>query len=216
MPFHLDHLSYATSHDQLVDVVQRIGSRTGTAFVDGGIHPSFGTRNFILPLKNGHYIEVVCPLNHPAAEESPFGRAVSQRANQGGGWMSWVVATTDISKIESRLGRNAVIGSRRRPDGFELKWKQIGVLDMTLDSQLPFFIQWSTKEHPSTVGKASAWISRIEISGDESKVASWLGSDPSLALDQIEVNYQNQKEHDGATGIISVTLSTPEGEVILD
>ncbi|NCU83175.1 MAG: VOC family protein, partial [Actinobacteria bacterium] len=52
----LDHISYAATHDQLVDVVQRIGSRIGSAFTDGGIHPRFGTRNFTLALKNGHYL----------------------------------------------------------------------------------------------------------------------------------------------------------------
>jgi hypothetical protein len=42
----LDHVSYVTSHDQLSDTVQRLGSRLGSTFVDGGIHPRFGTRNF--------------------------------------------------------------------------------------------------------------------------------------------------------------------------
>ncbi|MFM8841739.1 MAG: VOC family protein, partial [Actinomycetota bacterium] len=44
----LDHVSYATSHDSVIDVVQRIGSQLGASFIDGGIHPQFGTRNFIL------------------------------------------------------------------------------------------------------------------------------------------------------------------------
>ena len=79
MPYRLDHISYAASRDQLVDVVQRLGSRIGAPFTDGGIHPRFGTRNFTLPLKNGHYIEVVCPLDHPAADSTPFGKAVTQR-----------------------------------------------------------------------------------------------------------------------------------------
>ena len=30
----LDHVSYVTSHDQLADTVQRLGSRLGTTFVD--------------------------------------------------------------------------------------------------------------------------------------------------------------------------------------
>ena len=102
LPMRLDHISYAASHDQLVDVVQRLGSRIGSAFTDGGIHPRFGTRNFTLPLKNGHYLEVVCPLNHPAVDASPFGKVVSQRASEGGGWLTWVISTEDISPIEKR------------------------------------------------------------------------------------------------------------------
>jgi len=216
MPFRLDHLSYATTSDQLVDVVQRIGSRIGSAFIDGGIHPRFGTRNFTLPLKNGHYIEVVCPLDHPAAEESPFGQAVSKRAREGGGWMTWVVATSDITPVESRLGRSSVIGSRKRPDGTELKWKQVGVLGTIEDSQLPFFIQWMTNNHPSTDGKPNAEIKRIDISGDEKVIENWLGSDPGKALRDLEVNWLDPKECDGETGIVSVTLSTLNGEVVLE
>ena len=58
----LDHVSYVTSHEQLSDTVQRLGAKLGTTFVDGGIHPRFGTRNFTAPLQNGHYLEVVCIL----------------------------------------------------------------------------------------------------------------------------------------------------------
>ncbi len=52
-PMRLDHVSYVTAHDQLADTVQRLGSRLGTTFVDGGIHPRFGTRNFTAPLLDG-------------------------------------------------------------------------------------------------------------------------------------------------------------------
>ena len=89
----LDHVSYACAPGELAEVVQRIGSELGAAFVDGGIHPSFGTRNFILPLANDVYVEVVAALDHPAAEKAPFGRAVRHRAEEGGGWLAWVVAT---------------------------------------------------------------------------------------------------------------------------
>ena len=216
MPFRLDHISYATSHDQLVDVVQRLGSRIGSAFIDGGIHPRFGTRNFTLPLKNGHYLEVVCPLDHPAAEESPFGKAVTTRANEGGGWMSWVVSTNDISPVEKRLGRGSVEGSRKRPDGTELKWKQLGVLGTIKDSQLPFFIEWLSQDHPSLDGKATAEIKQIDISGDEKTIETWLGSNPKGAFKDVEVNYLDASNFEGETGIISVTISTPNGDVVLD
>jgi hypothetical protein len=44
----LDHVSYVISHDQLADTIQRLGARLGSKFVDGDIHPRFGTRNFTL------------------------------------------------------------------------------------------------------------------------------------------------------------------------
>ena len=212
----LDHISYAASHDQLVDVVQRLGSRIGSAFIDGGIHPRFGTRNFTLPLKNGHYIEVVCPINHPAADESAFGKIVSKRANEGGGWLTWVVATEDISSVENRLERKSIEGHRTRPDGTDLKWKQLGVLGTLEDSQLPFFIEWETKEHPSIDGKPVAEIIKIEISGDKNKVKNWLGIEPDHAFSGIEIIWIDPKKNDGETGIVSVHLSTQKGVIRLD
>ncbi|MFM8235989.1 MAG: VOC family protein, partial [Actinomycetota bacterium] len=148
--------------------------------------------------------------------ESPFGKAVSKRAEAGGGWMTWVVATQDISPVESRLGRNSVEGSRKRPDGSELKWKQLGVLGTIEDSQLPFFIQWLTADHPSEDGKAVAEIKKIEISGDEKTIESWLGSEPQGAFKDVEVIYRDPADFDGETGIVSVTIVTPKGEVVLD
>ena len=162
----LDHVSYVASHDQISDVVNRIGSQIGTAFVDGGIHPKFGTRNFTAPLLNGQYIEVVCPMNHPATDITPFGRAVKTKAEEGGGWLTWVLATENISEIEETLGRKAVEGQRKKPNGNLLKWKQLGVLNVLEDSQQPFYIQWISKEHPSSDGTANASLSELVIVGD--------------------------------------------------
>lgn len=212
----LDHISYVTSHEQLADTVQRLGSRLGSTFVDGGIHPRFGTRNFTLPLKDHHYLEVVCPLNHPASDSSPFGKAVSQRAQEGGGWLTWVVSVDDLSKIESRLGRPAVDGHRVRPDGSDLCWKQIGVLSTLEDSQLPFFIQWASQDHPSTDGKAVAKIVKIEIAGDEGTITNYLGSDLTHAIGDIEVVWIDPADNDGESGIVAVDLLTPNGVIRLD
>ena len=213
----LDHVSYVTSHDQIADTVQRLGSKIGTAFIDGGVHPRFGTRNFTLPLQNGHYIEVVCPLDHPASDASPFGKAVSARSSEGGGWLTWVVAVDDVSKIESRLGRSAVDGQRKKPDGAELSWKQIGVLATLEDRQLPFFVEWVSKDHPSSDGKASAKIVKIEVAGDPKSIKDWLGVELKEAIGSgIEIQWLTPLEADGETGIVAVHLETPNGKIRLD
>ena len=213
----LDHVSYVTSHNQLADTVQRLGSCLGSTFVDGGVHPGFGTRNFTLPLQNGQYIEVVCPLDHPASDSSPFGKAVSRRAAEGGGWLTWVVAVDDVSAIETRLGRPAVDGHRTKPDGTDIRWKQIGVLGTLEDRQLPFFIEWIENHHPSTDGKAVATIVKVEIAGDEATITNYLGSDTSKALgDNVEVVWLSPADNDGENGIVAVHLNTPSGFVRLD
>ena len=213
---HLDHVSYVTSHEQLADTVQRLGSRLGSTFVDGGVHPRFGTRNFTLPLQGGHYIEVVCPLDHPASDASPFGKAVSQRALEGGGWLTWVVSVDDLSGIETRLGRGSAEGHRKRPDGTDLCWKQIGILGTLKDAQLPYFIQWLSPEHPSTDGKAIAKIVKIEIAGYEKTITDWLGCDLANAIGNVDVVWISPEENDGESGIVAVHLETPNGVVRLD
>jgi hypothetical protein len=211
------HASYVTSHDQLADTVQRLGSRFASTFVDGGIHLRFGTRNFTLPLQNGHYLEVVFPLDNPSSNSTPFGKADSQRAVEGGGWLTWVVAVDDVSKIEKCLGRAAVDGHRTKPDGKDLAWKQIGVLGTLEDKQLPFFIEWLSLDHPSTDGKAIAKIVKVEIAGDESRIEEWLGSELHAAIgSEVEVEWATASASDGESGIVAVHVMIPSGVVRLD
>ena len=45
----LDHLSYAAGPDGYKATVERLSAVLGAEFVDGGVHPRFGTVNHILP-----------------------------------------------------------------------------------------------------------------------------------------------------------------------
>ncbi|MEY4163545.1 MAG: hypothetical protein RLZZ79_497, partial [Actinomycetota bacterium] len=44
----------------------------------------------------------------------------------------------------------------------------------------------------------------------------WLGAEPQRAFRDVEVVWRNPADFDGETGIVSVTLSTPNGDVVLD
>jgi hypothetical protein len=211
----LDHISYVTSHDQLADTVQRLGSRIGSTFVDGGIHPRFGTRNFTTSLKNGQYIEVVCPLDHPAADTTPWGKAVSEKANEGGGWLTWVFSVEDLTDISTKFGREAIEGHRTRPNGSDLKWKQIGVREIADSRGLPFFIQWLTTDHPSQDGVANSEITKIVISDSNALSDSWFKSEILAALGSLQIEWVNPDINDYQTGICEVHLTTPLGNVII-
>lgn len=212
----LDHVSYVTSHDQLADTVQRLGSRIGTTFVDGGIHPRFGTRNFTAPLLDGQYIEVVCPLDHPATEQTPWGKAVSQKAAEGGGWLTWVFSTEDISPIEQKFGRKAAEGHRTRPDGSELKWKQIGVKEIAESRELPFFIEWLTPLHPSQDGNAVAKIEKIQIADKEQLKDSWFKDEILKGVNDVKIEWVIPEGTEPQAGLISVTISKQNEIINLD
>lgn len=210
----LDHLSYAAGPEGLAACVQRLGAHLGAGFTDGGLHPRFGTRNFILPLAGGCYIEVVEALDHPAADTAPFGIAVRARTAAGGGWLGWVIAVDDIAPLEARLGRAAADGHRRRPDGFDLRWKQIGVKDSSIRPELPFFVKWDSDaaHHPSAGGSAIT-LRRLEIGGNAGAVEQHLGLSPRDLLDGVEVDWVPAE--DGA-GVLAAEFATATGLVRID
>lgn len=211
----LDHLSYVAGPEGLASCVQRLGARLGAGFSDGGIHPSFGTRNFVLPLADRCYLEVVAALDHPAADRAPFGRAVRDRTSTGGGWLAWAIRVDDIATYEQRLDRPAAEGHRRRPDGFDLLWRQLGINDVTEDPQLPFFVQWTSDEvhHPAHTG-SQITLTELEIAGDEPTVDEYLGVSSRHPLDGVDVQWLSPL--DGDTGVVAATFSTPHGDVRLD
>ncbi len=208
----LDHLSYAAGPDGLASTAQRLGELLGREFVDGGVHPRFGTRNVTLGLSDHTYLEVVEVLDHPASDKAPFGQAVRALSALGGGWLGWVVAVTDLLPVERRLGRDAVRGNRHRPDGTELRWRQIGVNGTLADPQLPFFVQWESPPelHPSA-GADPAWsLACLEIAGDPQRVSEWLGERVESPLEDVKVEWVAPH---GTPGIIAAQFQTPHGLV---
>lgn len=207
----LDHVSYAAGLDGLDATARELATLLGVDLIDGGIHPRFGTRNRVLPVADRHYLEVVEVLDHPVADKVPFGQAVKARSEAGGGWLGWVVAVDDLAPVEARLGRRAVDGNRRRPDGYELRWKQIGVKGLVNDPQLPFFVHWECDpaEHPSQPGNGVV-LTRLEIAGDPHRVAEWLGEPEEHPLDDVDVAWTAPH---GQPGIQAVHFLTSSGVV---
>ncbi|RLV50475.1 VOC family protein [Nocardioides mangrovicus] len=208
----LDHISFAAGPGGLDGTVARISEQLGTPFRDGGVHPRFGTRNKVLPLRDRTYLEVVEVLDHPASDKAPFGQAVRARSENGGGWLGWVVAVDDIGPHEQRLGREAANGNRHRPDGTELRWKQLGVKGLQSDPQLPFFIQWESDAelHPSSGATGDVSFASLEIAGDPGRVSEWLGQPVEKPLEDVKVDWVAPH---GTPGILAVQFQTRSGLV---
>jgi hypothetical protein len=211
---HLDHVSFAVGSDGLAGTTAELGRLLGATFLDGGAHPRFGTRNMILPLQNRQYLEVVEVLDHPAADKAAFGQAVRARRDAGGGWLGWCVSVDDMTEVEHRMGRHAVPGNRRRPDGYNLEWRQIGTSGMKADPQLPFVIQWDKDpaEHPSQMAESAIALTALEIAGDPQRLADYLGEPAVEALEEIEVRWVAPH---GTPGILAAQFTTPNGDVRL-
>ncbi|HNN48793.1 MAG TPA: VOC family protein, partial [Marmoricola sp.] len=138
--------------------------------------------------------------------------AVRARSELGGGWMGWVVAVDDISPHEQRLGREAVNGNRKLPDGTELLWKQLGVKGLQADPQLPFFVEFISDDsmHPSHGGSGRISLEALEIGGDPARVSEWLGESVESPLEEVKVEWVAPN---GTPGITAAQFLTPNGLV---
>ncbi len=211
---HLDHLSFAAGPDGLAATIADLEAKLGATFLDGGAHPRFGTRNMILPLRNRQYLEVVEVLDHPAADKAAFGQVVRERTEAGGGWMAWCVSVDDMAEVERRIGRHAVPGNRRRPDGFNLQWRQIGTSSMKVDPQLPYVTKWEIEEseHPSQMADSDIDLVAVQMAGSPERLSDWLGEPAVTALEQIAVEWVAPNAQ---PGIMSVTFRTAAGDVTI-
>jgi hypothetical protein len=209
----VDHVSYAAESDGLKATAERLAKQIGVDPVDGGVHPRFGTRNIIFPLRNQRYVEVVEVLDHPASYKAPFGQAVRARSELGGGWLGWAVSVDDLSEAEQRLGREAVVGSRHRPDGVMLSWRQLGIKGLISDPQLPYYIKWDDESlHPSVGAQSEVTISNLEIAGDPARIRNWLGLPAEHTATTVDFTFV--RPH-GNPGLMAVTFDTPDGPVTI-
>jgi hypothetical protein len=147
----LDHLVMATP--DLAGTVAEIARLTGTEPVPGGTHPGLGTRNHLLGIGEGAYLEIVGPdTDQPEPERPrPFGIDALTEARL----VTWAVQVHDI-ETAAAAARQAGHDpgqpremSRQTPEGTRLDWR------LTLDSDgrgtglVPFLIEWGSTPHPS-------------------------------------------------------------------
>ncbi len=199
---HVDHLIFAVGPEGLKARVAELSEALGAEFKDGGFHPRFGTRNHILPLTHGRYLEVVEVLDHPAADKAIFGQAVRARAELGGGWLGWVVSVDDLTPFEERLEREAVPGSRHFPDGRLLEWEQIGIKGLMADPQLPYFLKWESPEdvQPSAL-PSDISLEGIEMAGSRPRLEEWLGTSLGDNFDGVEFTFDAQNAQPGIQAV---------------
>jgi hypothetical protein len=144
----LDHLLWAGA--DLDAAVAELEARSGVRAIPGGSHPELGTRNALARLGHGAYVEVIAP--DPSLPRGAFAERLAGLAAPE--LLMWAVRTHDASALVARAnasgyGTTVIDGSRSRPDGRVLRWKQVFVTGHGAGPLVPFFIEWHDAEHPS-------------------------------------------------------------------
>lgn len=147
----IDHLVYATPDLDLgIATIERLLGVRATA---GGRHPGAGTRNALVALGPGTYLEIVGPdRTQPQPEQPRWFRIDEIDAPRLVTWAAKVDSIDQISRKARRLGvglGGIVAGSRRRDDGVLLAWRYTNPRTVVADGIIPFLIDWGTTPHPS-------------------------------------------------------------------
>ena len=97
-----------------------------------------------------------------------------------------------------------------------MKWKQIGVIEIANQPELPFFIQWMTSDHPSQEGRPVSEITKIEVAAKGKLDESWFTDQIVAGLDGVAIDWIDPDANDGETGIVAIHVKSDKGEVRLD
>jgi hypothetical protein len=203
----LDHLVYATP--DLQGTVELLTKRLGIAPSPGGQHTGQGTRNYLLSLGAGSYLEIIGPdLEQP----SPAGPRPFRLDDLSGPLLAgWAVRAPHIDDRAARVrARGYDPGpvqsmSRVLPNGTLLEWKLTLRATDVVPSVIPFLIDWGDMPHPSSTAARGA------------KLLAFRGQTPDLAetrriLDALEVNLELDP---GSSPSLTARIKGPGGEVVL-
>jgi hypothetical protein len=198
----LDHVLLA-AHD-LDEASHALETRHGLTAVEGGRHPGWGTANRIIPLGDA-YLELVAAADEAEAASTAFGRWVLARRASPFAPLGWAVRTSNLGAQAARLGLTALDGARERPDGSVIRWRLAGVDEAVAEPCRPFFIEWPPgSAFPGRDAAGSARFERLELSGDEQRLAAWLGGS------RLPVSVRP-----GAPAVTAVVLRGDSGELAL-
>ncbi|WP_460717724.1 VOC family protein [Nocardia heshunensis] len=147
----LDHVVLATP--DLAGTVETVGRLLGVKPVAGGVHPGRGTRNCLLGLGNGAYLEIIGPDTEQPEPElpRPFGIDELTEARLAG----WLVRVDDIdAAVAGARAAGYDPGdpsplSRATPDGRVLRWRLTFPLPSTGTQVVPAIIDWGDTDHPA-------------------------------------------------------------------
>ena len=175
-PLALDHAILAGP--ALLDLTDAFEARTGVPATPGGRHAGQGTRNALVGLGPGRYLELLAP--DPEAEDGPFRASIAYL--DAPALHTWCVRGGDADAYEARvrvagLAPRRIAMARTRPDGVRLSWQLVFVDGHAFGGLVPFFIDWGASAHPSeALGAPLAFRSLTLEHPDAARLAALLAA----------------------------------------
>lgn len=206
MSYEIDHLLYGVP--KLDAGIANLKQLLGVEPELGGEHPGFGTRNALLSLGTGVYLELIAP---DPLQDLTGTRGEALSALNSPKLMTFALRTNDLGRIQSlaeQVGLNTlgpITRSRLKPSGQILRWHHLKFPDNPFGEALPFFIDWGETEHPSETSCGGCSLQALEV---------WHPEGSSLAELYAALEIDIKVGVDSETTLRAV-LATPRGDVTL-
>ncbi len=202
----LDHLVVATP--DLSATVAALTAALGVAPVAGGRHDGIGTRNHLLGLAEGGYLEVIgidTGAPTPAAPR-PFGLDTLDAPRLS----AWLVRVDGLAAAVEKAraaghdpGDPRPLG-RTTPEGVELCWELATPADTSGVAVVPYLIDWLDSPHPSAALPTVDLVSFTATHPDPERAAA--------ALDALGARLPVAR---GTSASLTAELSGPGGRITL-
>lgn len=207
MSLPVDHLVLAAP--ELDDGVELVAGLTGVRPLAGGSHPGLGTRNALMGLGGGTYLEIIGPDPEQPEPEAPRPfmvdvidepRLVTYACRAGD--LDAAVAAARAAGVN--LGEPRAM-SRTRPDGGVLRWRLTPPDMLLYDGLLPFLIDWGDTESPAVTAQGGCRLVELRAAHPRPDAVRAALATLGVTLDVQEAGVP----------ALTATLETPNGPVDL-
>jgi hypothetical protein len=203
----VDHLVYGTP--DLGAGIAKLEGLLGVRAVPGGSHPGRGTRNALISLGPGSYLEIIGP--DPAQPRPQRPRSFGLDEVRTPRLVAWAARGTNLEKLVAEARARGVelgavlSGSRQRPDGVLLAWRNTDASAAVADRLAPFFIDWGSSPHPAASAPGGIRLIGLRAEHPEPERVR-------ETLRRLEVDLLVEK---GTAPALIATLETPRSRVEL-
>lgn len=204
----IDHIVYAVTN--LEAACEELEKALGVAPAIGGVHEEHGTRNALLNIGEGAYLEIIAKIE-------------GAKPQAGGTWMGMDLVSfpqlnrwclkSDQLEVDQQIVRayhpehgQIVNGSRLTPEGERLSWSMLLPLAYPTVELMPFAVDWSASAfHPTDRLPEEVRFYGFEL---------WHPAPQTMRM-AIHGLGLNMKVFKGAAPKIRLTLEGPAGKIKL-
>lgn len=204
MPGTLDHLLWGCR--DLDAAVADLYERTGVHAAFGGHHPELGTQNALARLGERRFLEIIAPA--PALPAGGLARELAKRLEPA--LVMWAARTDDADALAARakavhFDATVVSGHRARPNGGDVRWRNVFVAGHGAGTLVPFFVEWDDESHPSADAPPGLELASFTIETP----------DPARLRAIFSALDVKASVHKGRRDRLRAVLDTPRGQQIL-